>query len=52
MRAGFADYFELLRVFDERHAEGLQRRDEVRSGTVNPVPGTQVLAEVRRLVGR
>ena len=33
-------------------AEAVRRRDEVRSGRVQPIPGEQVLAEVRRLVGR
>lgn len=33
-------------------AEAIRRRDEVRSGHVQPIPGEQVLAEVRRLVGR
>ena len=33
-------------------AEAVRRRDEIRSGQVEPVPGAQVLAEVRRLVGR
>jgi putative addiction module component (TIGR02574 family) len=33
-------------------SEGLRRRDEVRSGKVKPIPGEQVLAEVRGLVGR
>ena len=33
-------------------AEAIRRRDEVRSGNVRPIPGEQVLAEVRRLVGR
>jgi putative addiction module component (TIGR02574 family) len=33
-------------------AEALRRRDEVRSGQVKPLPGEEVLAEVRRLVGR
>lgn len=33
-------------------AESVRRRDEVRSGKVQPIPGEQVLAEVRRLVGR
>ncbi len=32
--------------------EAVRRRDEVRSGRVQPVAGEQVLAEVRRLVGR
>jgi putative addiction module component (TIGR02574 family) len=32
--------------------EALRRRDEVRSGQVKPVPGEEVLAEVRRIVGR
>lgn len=33
-------------------AEAIRRRDEVRSGQVQAVPGEQVLDEVRRLVGR
>jgi putative addiction module component (TIGR02574 family) len=33
-------------------AEAIRRRDEIRSGQVQPVPGEQVLEEVRRLVGR
>lgn len=33
-------------------AEALRRRDEVRSGRVTPVPGEEVIAEVRRIVGR
>ena len=32
--------------------EAIRRRDEVRSGRVQPIPGDQVLAEVRRIVGR
>jgi hypothetical protein len=32
--------------------EAVRRRDEVRSGSVQPVPGDDVIAEVRRLVGR
>jgi len=33
-------------------AEAIRRRDEVRSGRVQRIPGEQVLDEVRRLVGR
>ncbi len=33
-------------------AEAIRRRDEIRSGQVQPVRGQQVLEEVRRLVGR
>ena len=33
-------------------AEAIRRRDEVRSDKVKPVPGGEVIAEVRRLVGR
>lgn len=33
-------------------AEAIRRRDEVRSGKVQTVPGEEVLEEVRRLVGR
>jgi putative addiction module component (TIGR02574 family) len=32
--------------------EAVRRRDEVRSGRVQPLPGEQVLAEVRNAVGR
>jgi hypothetical protein len=41
---------------DEIHrlwsAEAIRRRDEIRSGREQPVPGKEVLEEVRRLVGR
>lgn len=33
-------------------AEAIRRRDEVRSGRVQPISGEQVLAEVRNAVGR
>jgi hypothetical protein len=33
-------------------AEAIRRREEIRSGKVEAVPGEQVLNEVRRLVGR
>ncbi|MEK6279137.1 MAG: addiction module protein [Acidobacteriota bacterium] len=33
-------------------AEAIRRRDEVRSGKVQAIPGQEVLDEVRRLVGR
>ena len=33
-------------------AEAIRRRDEVRSGLVQPIPGEDVVAEVRRMVGR
>jgi len=33
-------------------AEAISRRDEIRSGRVKPIPGAEVLDEVRRLVGR
>jgi putative addiction module component (TIGR02574 family) len=33
-------------------AEAIRRRDEVRSGRVQSIPGEQVMDEVRRLVGR
>lgn len=32
--------------------EAIRRRDEIRSGRVESMPGEQVLDEVRRLVGR
>jgi putative addiction module component (TIGR02574 family) len=33
-------------------AEAIRRRDEIRSGEVQPVSGETVVHEVRRLVGR
>jgi putative addiction module component (TIGR02574 family) len=33
-------------------AEAIRRRDEIRSGQLTPMPGEQVIEEVRRLVGR
>ncbi len=33
-------------------AESVRRRDEVRSGKVKAIPGQEVIAEVRRIVGR
>jgi putative addiction module component (TIGR02574 family) len=33
-------------------AEAIRRRDEIRSGRVKPIPGTEVIQEVRDLVGR
>ena len=33
-------------------AEAIRRRDEIRSGMVQPIPGEQVIEEVRLLVGR
>jgi len=32
--------------------EAIRRRDDVRSGKVQTIPGEQVLAEVRRILGR
>ena len=32
--------------------EAIRRRDDVRSGRVQTIPGEQVLAEVRRMLGR
>jgi putative addiction module component (TIGR02574 family) len=33
-------------------AEAIRRRDEIRSGRIQSIPGEQVMDEVRRLVGR
>ena len=33
-------------------AEAIRRRDDVRSGRVQTIPGEQVLAEVRRMLGQ
>lgn len=43
------DADELQRLWS---AEAIRRRDEIRSGHVQPIPGEQVIEEVRRLVGR
>ena len=45
----FAEPDEIRRAWA---AEALRRRDEIRSGKVKAVPGGEVIAEVRRLVGR
>ena len=45
----FAEPDEVQRLWA---AEAIRRRDEIRSGHVQPVPGEQVMAEVRRVVGR
>ncbi len=39
-------------VIQEWAAEAVRRRDEVRSGKVLPISGEEVIAEVRRIVGR
>jgi putative addiction module component (TIGR02574 family) len=39
-------------IRDAWAAEAVRRRDELRSGAVQPTPGEQVLAEARRRVGR
>jgi putative addiction module component (TIGR02574 family) len=33
-------------------AEAIRRRDEVRSGKVKTIPGGEVIAEVRRMLGQ
>jgi putative addiction module component (TIGR02574 family) len=43
------DAGEVLNAWGE---EAVRRRDEIRSGAVKPIPGEQVLSEVRRVVGR
>ena len=45
----FAEPDEIQRLWA---TEAVRRRDEIRSGHVKPVPGEQVMAEVRRIVGR
>jgi putative addiction module component (TIGR02574 family) len=45
----FAEPDEIQRLWA---TEALRRRDEVRSGKIKPIPGEEVIAEVRRLVGR
>lgn len=44
-----ADTDEIHQLWTE---EAIRRRDEIRSGRVEPIPGEEVLAEVRRIVGR
>lgn len=45
----FAEADEIQKLWAK---EAIRRRDEIRSGRVQPIPGEQVLAEVRGLVGR
>jgi len=45
----FAQTEEIQRLWAD---EAIRRRDDVRSGRVQPIPGDEVLAEVRRIVGR
>jgi putative addiction module component (TIGR02574 family) len=45
----FAEPDEIRRAWA---AEAMRRRDEIRSGKVKPVPGEEVIGEVRRMVGR
>jgi putative addiction module component (TIGR02574 family) len=44
-----AELDEIQKLWTE---EAIRRRDEVRSGRVKPIPGDEVLAEVRSIVGR
>ena len=46
------DFTEIDRIQKLWATEAIRRRDEVRSGRVQAIPGGQVIAEVRRLVGR
>ena len=45
----FSDPNEIQRIWAE---EAIRRRNEVRCGEVELIPGADVLAEVRRLLGR
>jgi putative addiction module component (TIGR02574 family) len=45
----FAESDEIQKLWVQ---EAIRRRDEVRSGKVKPIPGEEVLADVRRSVGR
>ena len=33
-------------------AEASQRREEIRSGTIEPIPGEEALAQIRRIVAQ
>ncbi len=46
------DFEELDEIQRLWTAEAIRRRDEIRSGQVQALPGEEVLDEVRRLVGR
>ena len=46
------DFSEVDEVQRTWAAEAIQRRDDVRSGKVQTIPGEQVLAEVRQMLGR
>jgi putative addiction module component len=43
---GFEQADEFKRLWIE---EALRRRDEISSGKVKPIPGTEVMAEIRRI---
>jgi hypothetical protein len=45
----FAEPDEIQRLWA---VKAVRRRDEIRSGQAKPVPGEQVMVEVRRIVGR
>jgi len=44
------DFSENDEIQQARAVEAIRRRDEVRSGKVQTIPGEQVLAEVRRML--
>lgn len=46
------DFAESDKIQKQWIEEAIRRRDEIRSGRVKPIPGEEVLAEVRRSVGR
>lgn len=46
------DFEELDEIQKLWTAEAIRRRDEIRSGQLQAVPGEKVLEEARRLVGR
>lgn len=46
------DFSEVDEVQRTWAAEAIRRRDDVRSGRVQTIPGEQVLAEVRQMLGR
>ncbi|HEY6153863.1 MAG TPA: addiction module protein [Candidatus Udaeobacter sp.] len=46
------DAAELDQIQKRWVVEALRRRDEVRSGSVKPIPGEQVMDEARRKLGR
>lgn len=45
-------YHDAHEIQREWISKAIERRDEIRSGKVKPIPSAEVINEVRRIVGR